>query len=81
MAVGRFCSPVSFTYMYCFSFMPLFASFFYMYCSFFQNEPFFKIRERIQKRLDVPEKEFEKVGWTDFTTVFGLHAVLYLTEM
>ena len=34
--------------------LPLFAF-------FFQNEPFFKIKERIQKRIDVPDKEFEKV--------------------
>ena len=30
-------------------------------CLVFQNEPFFKIKERIQKRIDVPDKEFEKV--------------------
>jgi hypothetical protein len=28
---------------------------------FFQGELFSKVKERIQKKLDVPDKEFEKV--------------------
>lgn len=27
-----------------------------------QNEPFSAVKERVQKKLDIPDKEFEKVG-------------------
>lgn len=30
-------------------------------CRLFQNEKFSSVKDKIQKRLDVPEKEFEKV--------------------
>lgn len=35
----------------------------YMYATFdlLQNEKFSSVKERVQKMLDVPEKEFEKV--------------------
>lgn len=36
----------------------------------FQGEPFEKVKERIKEKLDVPDKEFEKVRLFLFLRVF-----------
>jgi hypothetical protein len=32
-----------------------------VYNFFLQNEPFSAVKERVQRKLDIPDKEFEKV--------------------
>lgn len=38
-----------------------------------QGEPFARVKERIQKRLDVPDKDFEKVDCSPKKANFGAY--------